>query len=438
MTEKTRYFGVLRSDLTTAGTIVRRRDEAPTEPAEGRTLGYVLENLREQLFAHRPRAARRRLNLLLDRKLARFRKAGGTGVFELLARALAVEKAAPGIAQQLAGRAEPLTIVLLDRSRHLVDVEPAGRLVGLNRAALEVSGLGARACLVAAALTHGLRAAARVRASEGYDAAKERLRDVQNFLLLLVGVQGTDWSVEEVRGDLLDLLDAGDPFLATFAEYAAKLKANLVSKPFVALDDRVFRDGALFDRLPAREKLKVVVAGTLAWYGVLSFGLLRLPRRFLSRRNPYYETAWWIFRARPGSRKLLKGALVKRAFSRLLRLRFLTFVEYLWSAWNPKLAVTCLRPVYRLAGGNRRPFRATMATFAYTALVIHPLWITLSFTGVVALLGLAFPAIHEHTKIASRENLMLHAILIGFWITIGLLVGTSKLLRGKPAASPSA
>jgi hypothetical protein len=89
--------------------------------------------------------------------------------------------------------------------------------------------------------------------------------------------------------------------------------------------------------------------------------------------------------------------------------------------------------VFRLAGGNRRPFLATMATFAYTALVIHPLWATLTFTGCVALLGLAFPAVRANTRIASVENLLLHGLLIGFWLTIGLLVGTSKLLRRKPA-----
>ncbi|MCU0728018.1 MAG: hypothetical protein MUE73_19890 [Planctomycetes bacterium] len=434
MNGKSRHFGELAPGLPSTGTLVRRRDEAPTAPAEGRTLGYVLENLREQLFPHRPRAAGRKLRLLLDRKLARFRKGAGAGVFELLARALAVDKSAPGLAAQLSNRVAPLPVLLLDRSRQLVLVEPGGKLVGLNRAALEVTGLSARGCLVATALAHGLRAAARLRAGEAYDGEKERARDVQNFLLLLVGVRGTEWEVGAVREELATVLDGADPFLASFAEYGRKLQANLSRRPAAALDDRVFRDGALFDRLPGREKLKVVAAGTLAWYGVLSLGLLRLPRRFLARHNAYYETAWWIFRAKPGGRRLLKGPLVRRAMQRLRRLRLLSAFEYLWSAWNPKLAVTCLRPVYRSAGGNRRPFTATLATFAYTALVIHPLWITLSITGVVALLGLVFPGIHAHTRIASRENLLLHGIVIGFWLTIGLLVATSKLLRrpGRP------
>jgi hypothetical protein len=435
VTGKSRHFGDLPPGLPSAGTLVRRRDEAPTAPAEGRTLGYVLENLREQLFEHRPRAAGRRLRLLLDRTLARFRKGAGAGVFELLARALAVDKSAPTMAAQLTRRDAALPVLLLDRSRHLVLVEPGGRLVGLNRAALEVTGLTARGCLVATGLAHGLRAAARIRAGEAEDTEKERARDVQNFLLLLVGVRGTEWEVEEVREELATILDPSDSFLAAFAEYGRKLKANLSRRPTAALDDRVFRDGALFDRLPAREKLKVVVAGTLAWYGVLSLGLLRLPRRFFARRNPYYETAWWIFRAKPGGRRLLKAPLLRRAMQRLRGLRLLSFFEYLWSAWNPKLAVTCLRPVYRCAGGNRRPFLATLATFAYTALVIHPLWITLSVTGAAALLGLVVPGVHTHTRIASRENLILHAIVIGFWLSIGLLVATSKLLRRR--GSPS-
>ena len=110
-------------------------------------------------------------------------------------------------------------------------------------------------------------------------------------------------------------------------------------------------------------------------------------------------------------------------------MRILSAAEFLWASWNPILAETCLRPVYRSAGGNRRPFLATMATFTYTALVIHPLWVTLTITGVAWLLGLFWPWIHDETRIASRENLILHAIVIGFWVGIGLIVATSKSLR---------
>jgi hypothetical protein len=124
-----------------------------------------------------------------------------------------------------------------------------------------------------------------------------------------------------------------------------------------------------------------------------------------------------------------------RAFKRLFRGRVLTAFELFWSSWNSTLAVTCLRPVYRAAGGNRRPFLATMATFAYTALVVHPLWATLAFTGGAALLGLVWPAVYTDTRIASRENLLLHGLVIGFWLSVGLLVGTAKLLRSLFSAS---
>ena len=86
-------------------------------------------------------------------------------------------------------------------------------------------------------------------------------------------------------------------------------------------------------------------------------------------------------------------------------------------------------PVYRAAGGNRRPFLATMATFTYTALVIHPLWVTLIITGAAWALGFVWPWLHDETRIASRENLILHCIVIGFWVGIGLIVATSKSIR---------
>ena len=162
---------------------------------------------------------------------------------------------------------------------------------------------------------------------------------------------------------------------------------------------------------------------------MLTLGLLRLPRRFFARRNPYYETAWWIFRAKPGGRGLFKTGLLGRAFARFRSFRFLGGMEYLWSSWNPTLAETCLRPVYRMAGGNRRPFLATMATYAYTAIVIHPLWVTLLIMGAAWALDRVWPWIGTNTRIATVENLILHAIVIGFWLSVGLVVATSKALK---------
>jgi len=425
-------FGVLAHGPDSVGSVARRTLWSPTRGGESEILAAVSEKFREgkeQGFAHRPKARGKRLRLLLDRKLARFRGKAGAALFELLARALANEKAAPGLAQYLGRKSEPLPVVLLDRSRHLVEVEPRGGLIGVNRVALRASRLSIAACLVAVAIVHGLRAAARLRARERYVPEKEWARDVQNLLVLLVGIRGTEWEPDEVREEMKEILAPEDPLLAAFGRYAAKLKGSLSRIESARLDDRVFRDGALFDRLPQKEKRKVVLAGTLAWYGLLTLGILRLPRRFFARRNAYYETAWWIFRAKPGGRTLFKTALLRRGLSRLAHLRILSGAEYVWSSWNPILAVTCLRPLYRSAGGNRRPFLATMATFAYTALVIHPLWVTLTITGLAGALGLVWPAVYTHTRIASVDNLILHGIVIGFWIGIGLIVATSKLVR---------
>jgi hypothetical protein len=384
------------------------------------------------LVPHRPRAGGKRLRLLLGRDLARWRQHAGAGVFELLARILAGTKAAPGLAGRLGGDANALPIVALDRANSLVTVSGDGGLIGVDRSGLGVGGLSARACLVATVLAHGLRAASRVRAGEEYDAGKERKRDIQNLLILLVGVLGTEWDPEEVEGELRDLLGAKDPLLAEFGGYARKLLRSIARRTVTRLDDRVFRDGALFDHLPRREKIRVVMAGTMAWYGMLTLGLLRLPRRLFARINPYYETAWWIFRAKPGGRGLFKSSLLRRARDRFASFRILAGMEYLWSSWNPTLAETCLRPVYRMAGGNRRPFLATIATYTYTAFVIHPMWFTLAITGAAFALGPVWPWLDENTRIASRENLILHAIVIGFWLGVGLIVATSKALRRRP------
>jgi hypothetical protein len=402
-------FGPLRADLSSAG--------APVCAGGAATV------------PHRPRVNGRPLNLRLDRHLARFREGAGAAVFELLSRALVGEKGGTVLADTLGGRAEPVALVLLERSSHLVEVLEDGATVGVNRAALGASRLSPRACLVAVGMMHGLCRIAARRSGADAPSGKEELADLQRLLLLLVGVRGTEWDPAGIRGEFEEMIAPDSALLDRFEMYAAKLKANLTRRSPVVLDDRVFRDGALFDGLPGREKLQVVMAGTLAWYGLLTLGLLRLPRRFFAARNPYYETAWWIFRAKPGGRRIWKGAMFRRAMDRLKSFKVLSAFELIWSAWNPILAVTCLRPVYRLAGGNRRPFFATMITYAYTALVIHPLWITLLITGAAFALGKVWPAIHTETRIASRENLILHAIVIGFWLSVGLIVATSKALR---------
>ena len=378
---------------------------------------------------HILRIAGRRVALRIDRRLARWFKRAGLSVSELLARALAADKASPALARQLGGGEGAVRLLLVDHTSHLVDVTDQGGTIGLNRAALAATRLSARAALVAVGLVHGLRAAARAQAGEASDAAKERLQDVKSLLLLLVGIRGTEWKAGEIEDELKEVLDEREPLLGTFAEYAVRLQSSRRRRDATVLDDRVFRDGRLFDRLPGREKLRVIVAGTLAWYGLLTLGLLRLPRRWFAKRNPYYETAWWILRAKPGGRRMFKTALLRRGLDRLRSFRLLSAFEFIWSAWNPTLAVTCLRPVYRASGGNHRPFVATMAAFAYTALVIHPLWVTLLITGAAYGLEQVWPWLAENTRIASRENVILHVIVIGFWIGVGFVIATSKLIR---------
>jgi hypothetical protein len=82
-----------------------------------------------------------------------------------------------------------------------------------------------------------------------------------------------------------------------------------------------------------------------------------------------------------------------------------------------------------MAGGNRRPFLATMATYAYTAIIIHPPWITLLITGGAWALGHIWPWIYTDTRLASKENVILHAIVIGFWMGVGFVVAVSKALK---------
>ena len=78
------YFGILADGLPSKGLAARRAISAQTSDEEAALLSEVVERVRagrEQTFAHRPRAGRRRLNLALDRPLMRWRDKAGAPVW---------------------------------------------------------------------------------------------------------------------------------------------------------------------------------------------------------------------------------------------------------------------------------------------------------------------------------------------------------------------
>ncbi|TET31743.1 MAG: hypothetical protein E3J72_21590 [Planctomycetota bacterium] len=190
---------------------------------------------------------------------------------------------------------------------------------------------------------------------------------------------------------------------------------------------RVFLFPAAFGRLERSEKRRAIVGGILAWYDFLMLGLLRFVP--FIRSHPYFIPARMVLRGWLGERELFAGGAARRLKRALGKGRIVTASEAFWAGWSPRLTAIILKPVYRFLGGNRRPFLATLGTFSLTAIIVHPLWITLGLTGVAALLYLPYPAEIAATRILHPINFILHGIVIGLWVGWGFVIGLLKWKR---------
>jgi len=190
---------------------------------------------------------------------------------------------------------------------------------------------------------------------------------------------------------------------------------------------RVFLYPSAFGRLDRAEKRRAILGGILAWYDFLMLGLLRLIP--FIRSHPYFMPAKMVLRGWLGERELFSGGAARRLKRALGRGRVVTASEAFWAGWNPRLTAIILKPVYRFLGGNKHPFLATFGTFSLTAIIVHPLWITLGITAVAAVLNLYYPAEIAAWRILHPMNFILHAIVIGGWVGWGFVVGLLKWRR---------
>jgi hypothetical protein len=107
-------------------------------------------------------------------------------------------------------------------------------------------------------------------------------------------------------------------------------------------------------------------------------------------------------------------------------------LELFWSSWNHSLTRVTSRPFYRLVGGNKRPFLATLATFVFSCAVVH---LMLPSTLLIALCY----QLREHSTLAaSLSTPSLIGIQATIWLvygSLGLVLGTIKALRSRRAKS---
>ncbi len=118
------------------------------------------------------------------------------------------------------------------------------------------------------------------------------------------------------------------------------------------------------------------------------------------------------------SMKMESPSLNTKLVSRYLkRGKYLSAYEAFWGTWNPAVA-TGSEEVYKVAGGNKKPVRATMTAFTYSGLVTHafnPL--VLPFYALEAALG-RFIAIPE-----------IMGFITGVYIVLGTPVAIAKGIR---------
>lgn len=297
-------------------------------------------------------------------------------------------------------------------------------LAALHQAALDDPALGR--ALLAVALGRALRAS--IKDGPGKASVK---RDAGAALLALAADPEARRRLDAaaVEAALAPILAADEPFLAL-------LRASLAAHPLrreapkVTAADNIFADPRRFDALGFGEKLRVIIAGQLAWYTTLSFGLLGLLRGLWQRWPGRYDEARAALTADIRQRGFFKKALRRRLRLALRQGRPLRALELFWASWNPNLTRVTLRPLFRMLGGNRRPFIATVLTFTFSALVVHLMAWT---SAVLALCYVLAERSPTAAWIASPLNLRIQIGAIAAYVLVGVLIGGAKSLRARGA-----
>lgn len=93
------------------------------------------------------------------------------------------------------------------------------------------------------------------------------------------------------------------------------------------------------------------------------------------------------------------------------------------------LVRVAVRPAYRLFGGNERPLLATVATFVYTALVVHLLGPTAAVLLALRLAAQSEPDFRLGAIAGSNLNFSILFGAVAAYALFGTLAGLSKVLR---------
>ncbi|MHC4598456.1 MAG: hypothetical protein ACYS47_05580 [Planctomycetota bacterium] len=337
--------------------------------------------------------------------------------------------------ERLGGALEARTFrgVLLDRSIHPFEDHRRSGFLGVNRAVFEVRDPVLRRILLQVGLVHLLRHEAMPeRGADGLDLEKTLMKkDAGLFLLLLTDHKRKVFFLPRILREV-------DALVAPESGFRDVLAPILTRLPFVQKEDPAdspvgipFLNGTAFDRLPRYERLRLIAGGVLAWYTVLSLGILS-PLAFAFRRvSPYFDPAHQMLRHSFKEGFLLKRGFMGRAVRAFFRGNFPEAVEFFWSGWNPVLVRVAVRPVYRFFGGNRSPIFATTVTFFYTAWIVHLLWAAGLVLLGMRVASLADPGFTAGARIGSNAHFAVLLGAVGAYTFFGLLSGLSKALRAR-------
>ncbi|MHC5038305.1 MAG: hypothetical protein ACYTHM_13400 [Planctomycetota bacterium] len=376
-------------------------------------------------------AGKGRLSFNLDGRLAAAFRAGGEIPKELIREALERIPDRDPVTGSLSGRI--FHGLLLDRSPHPFEDHHRNDFFGVNTAAFQVKDPLLRRIFLQVGIIHQLRHEALP--SEARDGREWEMglmkKDAGLFLLLLTDHKRRVFFLPRI----LEEVDALVTPASGFREVLAPILSRL---PFVKRDDPAaspfglpFLNANAFDRLRTREKVRMILGGLLAWYSVLTLGLLFPFFSLFRRASPYFDPARQMLRHSFREGFLLKRGFMSRAFRALFRGNLPEAVEFFWSGWNPVLVRVAVRPVYRFLGGNRRPILATTGTFLYTAWIVHLLWLAGTILLAFRLASISDPHFTTGARIGANAHFAVLLGAVGAYTLFGFLSGLSKALRAR-------
>jgi len=169
-------------------------------------------------------------------------------------------------------------------------------------------------------------------------------------------------------------------------------------------------------------RVLLLLAAYYVWYAArvlppLRAALLRVDARLCRRAG---SPSMADLRRRP----IARTAYLKRCWARG---DYMAAYEAFWAGWNPAPRAV-MRAVYEAVGGNRRPVRSTLVTFASSGLVhlallpALPLWI------LTLVLTARFLPPHQE-DIVSHWACAVIPLSIGAWVLLGAPVLLAKGLR---------